>query len=965
MSLVGRTIGRYRIAEKLGEGGMGVVYRARDSTLGRDVAIKVLRPDLGRQPERTRRFSHEARAASALNHPNIITVHDAGEFEDGPFLVMELVDGESLRAWLRKGTLPLLKVLDVGIQAATALTRAHESGITHRDLKPENLLLRPDGYLKILDFGLAKLKEPETPGSAATTLDLTLTGEGSVLGTAAYMSPEQAAGLAVDGRSDIFSLGLVLFECWQGRHPFLRGNSIDTLHALTHDPLPDHSYPPGSPESGLLRVLEKALEKQPDDRYQTMQDLGTDLHRLREESEPGRAVSGPVAALPPPTPRWRNHTMLGVGALVVLALAAAGSWIWRERQRVTREQAFQQVGRLADAGAMIEAYRLAKLLDERRPDDPTIQRLWDTVGPALNVVTDPPGADVFIRDYLKPGSEWLRIGRSPLQPGRLPMLFMSLRLSKPGYEDVEWALRPFPLPTIKLTPKESQPPGMVWVLGTGRPEQPMPLDDFWLDRYEVTNADYKKFVAGGGYRERRFWKEPFNESGRTLSWEEAMARFVDSTGRPGPAQWELASYPEGAGKLPVSGVSWFEAAAYAEFIGKSLPTVHHWRQAALYQSVSSEIISLSNFAGKGPAEGGTYRGAGFFGNYDLAGNVKEWCWNADGERRYILGGAWTEPTYMFVDNDARSPFERRETFGFRCSKHVGPVSERARAPLTEKLRDYAQEKPVSDEQYRIFQSLYAYDATPLDAKIEMTDDSDSAERVEKITFNAAYGNERVIAYLYLPKHVRPPYQAVVHFPAAPALFLDHIESVMLHWTRYFVQSGRALLYPIYQGTYERRPKKPLTGPLAWRDQMIQMCKDLGRSADYLATRPDIDARRLAYDGLSLGAIAALPCVAVTQDRFRTAILHGGALLPRPAPPEIDPLNFAPRIGIPVLMLNGDNDFNYPVQTLQIPLFRLLGSQPTEKRHFIVEGGHVVPRNLTAKETIVWLDRYRGSVAGSP
>src|SRR2546425_4660006 len=208
MSLVGRTVGRYRITEKLGEGGMGVVYRAQDSTLGRDVAIKVLRPELGRQPERMRRFSQEARAASALNHPNIITVYDAGEFEDGPFLVMELVEGESLRAQLRHGPLPRAKVLDVGIQAATALARAHESGITHRDLKPENILVRPDGYVKILDFGLAKLKEQEPPAegaSAATTLDAGLTSEGSIIGTAAYMSPEQASGRSVDGRSDIFS----------------------------------------------------------------------------------------------------------------------------------------------------------------------------------------------------------------------------------------------------------------------------------------------------------------------------------------------------------------------------------------------------------------------------------------------------------------------------------------------------------------------------------------------------------------------------------------------------------------------------------------------------------------------------------------------------------------------------------------------------------------------------------------
>jgi Tol biopolymer transport system component/predicted Ser/Thr protein kinase len=326
MSLVGRTIGRYRITHQLGEGGMGVVYRAQDATLGRDVAIKVLRPELGRQPERMRRFSQEARAASALNHPNIITVHDAGEFEDGPFLVMELVEGESLRTLVRRGALPLAKVLDIGMQAATALARAHESGITHRDLKPENLLVRSDGYVKILDFGLAKLKEQEAPAEGST-LDAGPTSEGSIVGTAGYMSPEQATARPVDGRSDIFSLALVLLECWQGRHPFLRGNILDTLHAIAHDRLPALVYPAGSAEWGLVRVLEKALEKEPDGRYQTMKDLGIDLRRLRQESETGKL--GPVVAVRPVRPA----IIYGAAGLVLAALLAGIGWmLFRSRQ---------------------------------------------------------------------------------------------------------------------------------------------------------------------------------------------------------------------------------------------------------------------------------------------------------------------------------------------------------------------------------------------------------------------------------------------------------------------------------------------------------------------------------------------------------------------------------------------------------------------------------------------------------
>src|SRR5688572_21548552 len=254
---------------------MDVAKGVFDTTLQREVAIKVLPPELGRHPDRVRRFSQEARAASALNHPNIVTVHDAGEFEAGPFLVMELVEGDSLRAQVRRGPLPLPKVLDIGIQAAAALTRAHDAGITHRDLKPENVFLRTDGYVKILDFGLAKLKEKELPAPDAptATLDMGITGEGTIIGTAAYMSPEQALGHAVDSRSDIFSMAVVLLECWQSHNPFARAHTVDTLHAIVHDSLPELDYRPGSVEWALLRILVKALEKAPDDRYQTMKDL--------------------------------------------------------------------------------------------------------------------------------------------------------------------------------------------------------------------------------------------------------------------------------------------------------------------------------------------------------------------------------------------------------------------------------------------------------------------------------------------------------------------------------------------------------------------------------------------------------------------------------------------------------------------------------------------------------------------
>jgi formylglycine-generating enzyme required for sulfatase activity len=187
--------------------------------------------------------------------------------------------------------------------------------------------------------------------------------------------------------------------------------------------------------------------------------------------------------------------------------------------------------------------------------------------------------------------------------------------------------------------------------------------------------EFKKFVDAGGYQKRDYWTEKFFADGRELPWQEAMSLFRDATGRPGPATWELGEYPARQDDYPVSGVSWYEAAAYAKFVGKRLPTIYEWR-VAVGASIFSEILDLSNFGSKGPAPVGSYSGLGPFGTYDMAGNVKEWCWNATGNKRYILGGAWNDAAYMFMDDDAHPPLERLSAYGLRLVQSV------AQTPLT-------------------------------------------------------------------------------------------------------------------------------------------------------------------------------------------------------------------------------------------------------------------------------------------
>jgi eukaryotic-like serine/threonine-protein kinase len=438
-----------------------------------------------------------------------------------------------------------------------------------------------------------------------------------------------------------------------------------------------------------------------------------------------------------------------------------------------------------------------------------------------------------------------------------------------------------------------------------------------------------------------------------------MGEFRDTTGRPGPSTWELGTYPDGQDDVPVHGISWYEAAAYARFAGKSLPTVHHWRRAAAF-GIYSDILEFSNFSNKGPAPVGAYKGVGEYGTYDMAGNVKEWCWNETGERRYILGGGWNEPNYQFAGADARLPFDRTANNGVRLMKPgtTQTIADALKKPVVRLVRDYSNEQPVDDEAFRGYARQFDYDRSELKSAIESSDDSSPFWRVERVTYNTAYGGERVIAYMFLPKHATPPYQTVVYFPHSGGFALRTFEQAEMSYLGFVVKAGRALLFPMYKGMYERRVAGAVPGPNALRDGIVQRMKDLRRSIDYLETRSDVDRQRLAYFGVSYGATLANVALAV-EDRFKTAVIWSGGLSTARQLPEIDPINFAPRVRTPILMLNGRDDFTFPVEQSQRPMFRLLGTPEPDKRHVIYDGGHVFPFARIQKDTLDWFDKYLG------
>jgi serine/threonine protein kinase len=322
--LVGRSLLHYRVVEKVGEGGMGAVYKAIDTHLDRAVAIKVLPPEKVADAERKLRFVQEAKAASALRHPNIVVIHDIAADAGRDFIVMEYVEGRSLDDLIGRKGLRLNEALGWAVQIADGLAKAHAAGIVHRDLKPTNVMVTPDGLVKILDFGLAKLTENVPAAGSGPTMTLDAEGkprteEGFIVGTAAYMSPEQAEGRKVDPRSDIFSFGAVLYEMLTGRKAFGRESGLKTLAAvLNEEPKPPSAVNEAVPAE-LERVLVRCLRKDPQRRWQTMSDLKVALQELKEDSESGKLKA---AAAPAGRAKRRTAAFAVMSSLLVLAVAA-------------------------------------------------------------------------------------------------------------------------------------------------------------------------------------------------------------------------------------------------------------------------------------------------------------------------------------------------------------------------------------------------------------------------------------------------------------------------------------------------------------------------------------------------------------------------------------------------------------------------------------------------------------------
>ena len=437
----GQTVSHYRVLEKLGGGGMGVVYKALDTHLDRHVAFKFLPPELTRDDDARERFVREAKAASALDHPNICTVYDIDSTPDGQlFIAMAYYEGQTIKRHLEQGLLPVDEALDIAIQIAKGLVRAHAAGIVHRDIKPANLIVTTDGLVKIVDFGIAKLLGQTGPTQTGTTL-----------GTVAYMAPEQINGEDADQQTDLWSLGAVLYEMLTGRAPFQGDRPVVVMNAIVQQGLTPPSEVRPEIRGDVERVVTRALEKTREARYGSAREL------LREATDCHTALTRPVSVeTQPATPGafWLRPGVT-IPAAVLLALVAAGA-IWLSNgdadARWAREEAIPEVARLIDEDSYIAAIELAEQVEALVPEDPDLMTLWPLMSVERGIETDPTGADAYFRDYAGTDDEWVYLGQTPIDHARIPRGVLRWRFEKEGFQTAEF-LSPAQLlqPTTRLS----------------------------------------------------------------------------------------------------------------------------------------------------------------------------------------------------------------------------------------------------------------------------------------------------------------------------------------------------------------------------------------------------------------------------------------------------------------------------------------------------------------------------------
>ena len=962
----GERLGAYELLRLLGSGGMADVWLAcrTDGAFERQVALKIPRLQ-GRPEETAARFALECNILATLEYPGIARLYDAGVDASGvPYIAMEYVQGEPLVAWCDTRGLDRAARIQLFLQVLDAVAYAHGRQVIHRDLKPSNILVTEAGEIRLLDFGVARLLQPETDTSLLTR------AYGRAL-TPEYASPELLHGETIDSRSDIYSLGVVLHELLTGARPAqpTRPATGDTtrLHAALHD------------------VVSKALRPDPAERYPDVARFAAALRPLADSRT--RLLSRRMTT--------RHLWLAGLAALIGMAVLLAWTLQQRGRERWAREDALPRLQALIAADDYAAAFDLAREIEGVLPRDPVLRELEPSFSAKVRLDTAPDGARVFYRPYAGADKDWRFIGETPLQGVAVPIGVGLWRIEKDGHDTALLALRNPGLQlgnapdadirqlvegvdlTLPLADAAASPDGMVLVpaipalipvVGDG----PVEVPTFFIDRFEVRNRDFREFVDAEAYADASLWRDlPFDGGG---DWRTAVAALVDLTGRPGPSTWRAGAYLDGKADHPVTGVSWYEAAAYCRFRGKELPTAYHWYRAAgsiveFWESVSSAIVHGSNFAGRELAPVGSFGGPGPHGTYDMAGNAREWLWTQGGLGRWVAGGAFDEPRYLYLESQEAPPADRSATTGFRCMRPVpaGTAPENLRRPVVAQAVDYSAMKAVGDDAYSVLAQQLDYRQGPFTPRVEKAAAANPAWTAERVTLPTGYNNTSFALQLFLPTERRSPPGVIFYMPhsgefIAPVATADFDPATGGVPLDFLPKAGWALAVVAFDGAYERQwsaeRMQSMSATERFRLRQRHWREELGRTIDYLETRDDIDALRLGWFGVSMGADTMVPLLAV-EKRIGAAVLYSGGVALNPLPASERSFNYFPRVTQPVLMLNGRWDIDRPPEAQQ-RMLELLGTPADRKKQVLFEAGHGnLPRFQVEKETLEWFERHLG------
>ena len=1019
----GNKIGPFEVEGLIGKGGMGEVYLASDPRLNRHVAIKILPPVTARNPQANERLLREAQAAASLEHPNICTIHEIGEVDGRSFIVMQYVEGETLSGLLAQGPIGVRRVLKIVSQIAEAIQEAHEHGIIHRDIKPANIVVSANDQVKVLDFGLAKRFFSDGANDEDGSLLSVLSNSGMVLGTASYMSPEQSRGLDIDSRTDLWSLGIVLYEMTLGKRPFEGDSLADKFVAILND---EPKFPEGF-NAELRAIILCLLEKDREIRYQSAEELLNDLKELRKEIEFEKQLETHISVdsessilnakflnsgeessekslrivVEKPKTIWQKigWTQIALSTLL-LALVGFGGWYLRNQSNTNwARENIKNVASLSAQEKNFEAYDLALAIRDYVPGDKELEQIMPAISDRLSVDSKPGGSRVYLTRFLPDEKgefpERIFIGETPVKDVEIARGHYILEVEKAGFAPFERTISgtipridgkfidspPVEISAVLVEEDDARkqmvfvPSGEYSLVNWSRPmQEKVALDDFYIDKFEVSNQDFKEFIDKGGYLTKSFWTYPFIKGGKEIPLTEAVQHFKDKTGLPAPRGWSNQRFPDGEGDLPVTGITWYEAAAYAAFRGKQLPTVFQWEKAARngvsdprYNAMPWGLIKQgettdfrANFgSGKSVPVRSLEFGMSPFGALNMAGNVSEWLLNRSEDNYVTGGGAWNDLPYAFGDYGEYPGFYSSDKLGFRCVLNVSDSVQDQGAwdlPAVE-IPSY---KASTESQYKTWLVHYEYDKKPLNAKIVNRKETENWIR-ERITFEGENGGE-AIAYLYIPKRYKRPLQVVHYLPPGDVVAgLRSVPDSVEMFLTPVLKSGRAVFTVVLKG-YDERPfakeyVPPERNTIQFRKQAVNWMTDLRRGLDYLETREEVDFKKLTFLGISNGANLGILTLGI-EKRYTGAVLVGAGVDKewKSWIPEANFINFAPHSSLPKLFVNGRYDEAHPLKTYTEPVYKIF---PEPKKLVIYDGGHIPTTEFFSKTVNSWLDERLG------